>query len=127
MSTIQDLLAPEIPQFERTTGQFTATLRDEANAVVPASLLTALTLSLFLDDDPTIFINSRNAQNVLNANGVTVDEDGLLTWTIAVLDNVLVNTALPFERHRAQFTWTFNSKIGRGEVVLVVRNLQTIP
>lgn len=109
---------------EKTTPRYTAVLRDDTGAAIPAASLVTLTLSLYVvKTDGTIgIVNSRNAQNVLNANNVTVDANGNLVWSVQVADTTLVET-LPFERHIALWTWTTATITGRHEVVLTVKNL----
>lgn len=107
------------------TGQLTG--NDGQSALALADLLT-LTLTLYvIQTDGTIaYVNSRNAQNVLNANNVTVSASGFLTWAIQVADTGLVE-ALPFERHIALFEWTFTGGgSGKAEVILTVQDLNEV-
>lgn len=114
---------------EQTTPKYTATITDDAGVALPAANLTTLTLSLYvIKSDGTIaYVNTRTSQNVLNTNNVTVDTNGLLTWSVQVADTTLVE-ALSYERHIALFTWTWSSgaKTGRHELVLTVKHLQTV-
>lgn len=113
---------------ERVSVKYTATIKDEAGTAIPGSALTALTLTLYSVHSGTI-VNSRNDQNVLNANGVTVDEAGLLTWIMDPLDNQVLDTAFAYERHRALFEWTWSggTKAGKHEVDFLVQNLGQVP
>lgn len=112
------------PLNEATSGQYTATIRDETAAVLPLSLITAATLTLYAPTSPVTVINSRSAQDVLNANGVTIDEDGLLTWMITPADTAISDATLDTERHVALFHFTWGGDKGAWhEVVLIVRNL----
>lgn len=102
---------PSPNQFETTqnsTHCYQATLRDELGAVIPAASLTTLTLTLTNKSDNSL-INARNAQNVLNANGVTIDSAGNLVWTGTPLDNPIINTSRQNEIHVALFQYTWNS------------------
>lgn len=112
---------------ERTSGIYTATLKDQADAVVPASTLATLTLTLYNVADLSI-INSRNAQDVLNTNGVAVSEEGVLTWTIAPADNAIVNAARASELHKAVFvaTWDTTKQMVH-EVDIRVKNVGKVP
>ena len=112
---------------EKTTPKYTATITDDNGNALPAASLTTLTLTLYRIDatGATQIINSRNAQNVLNANNVTIDANGLLTWAVQILDTTLGDATLPFERHIALWTWTWQAgaKTGRHEVILNIQNL----
>ncbi len=110
---------------ERSTAVYTATLKDETDTVIPSASLTTLTLTLYDAANGTI-INSRNGQNVLNANNVTIHAtSGLLTWTMQPADNVIVwpKASGQFEKHIALFRWTWSSgaKAGSHEVEIRVR------
>jgi len=114
---------------ELATGTYTATVTSNDGATpIPAASLLTLTLTLYvIKTDGTIgYVNSRNAQNVLNANNVTVDVNGFLTWAIQTLDTTLVE-ALPFERHIALWEWTATGVAGKHEMVLVVQALTEVP
>jgi hypothetical protein len=108
---------------EETTGRYTATLYDETGAVVDGTAMTTLTLSLY-DKKTGATINSRSAQNALNANGVTVTSAGALTWTISTDDTVIVGRQSR-ERHVALFigTWSSGTKTFTHPVEMDVVNL----
>ena len=112
---------------EKASTLISATVTNEAGTALPSSVLTTLTLTLYDRTSGTI-INSRNAQNVLNTNGVTVDSAGAFLWTVSPADTVLVDTTKSLETHVALFTWTYDSgaKTGRHEIVHVVRNLTKV-
>ena len=110
---------------EKTTARYTAQIVDELNVGIPAASLSTLTLTLYGVVSGTI-LNSRNAQNVLNANGVTVDSSGNLVWTMAPADNAILGTQA-LETHAALFVWTWaGTKEGRHEVIILVDNLQKV-
>lgn len=113
---------------ERSTQKYTATIKDEADAAIAGTSLTTLTLTLYDEETGTI-LNGRDDQNVLNANNVTVDGAGLLTWTMQPLDNQIVTTALAQERHLALFEWTYaaGAKSGYHEIAFVVINAANRP
>ncbi len=113
---------------EKSTGSYTATLvGNDGVTPLPGATLSTLVLTLYAikADGTDGVVNSRNAQNVLNANNVTVSTGGLLTWAIQVGDTTLVED-LPFERHIALFEWTWPNGAGKHEAVLVVRNLHRV-
>lgn len=115
----------DFPVYEATTAIYTAQIvGNDGVTPLPLATLSALTLSLYvIKGDGTIaYVNGRNAQNVLNANNVTVDANGLISWTVQTADTTLVE-ALPFERHIAVFQWTWPSGTGKHQIALIVQNL----
>lgn len=116
------------PIEEKCTGQYTAILvNNDGVTPLPGGTLSTLVLTLYAikADGTDGVVNGRNAQNVLNANNVTVDGAGLLTWAIQIGDTTLIE-AIPFERHIALFEWTWPQGAGKHEVVLLVRNLHKV-
>lgn len=115
--------------YEGTTASYSATVTDENGDAVGSGSLTTLTLTLY-DDRTGQIINGRNAQNVLNTNGVTVSAAGALVWTIAKDDNVILHGSdySSYEDHYAIFHWTWDSgsKSGRHVVKLRVKNLKNV-
>lgn len=116
---------------EASTAKLTATIKDESEAVIPAASLDTLTLLLY--DQTThlanpastaAIINSRNYQDVLNANGCTVSTGGALVMTFTPADNVIVNPGKSSERHVALFEYTYAAglKAGKEEVLVDVYN-----
>jgi hypothetical protein len=106
---------------ESTSAFYYATLRDEAQSLVTATQLSTLTLSVF-DEDSRKIIGARNAQDVLNANGVTlydalqtaVDEHGdsvsfNLKWQMDPGDNPVFANWKTSEIHYAEFTATWGT------------------
>jgi len=123
-----ETVLPDTDKFdERTTGQVSATVVNEAGTALPAASLATLTLTLYDRTSGTI-INSRDNQNVLNTNGVTVDSAGVFLWTLTPLDTIIVDATKSLETHVGLFTWTYDSgtKTGRHEIVHVVRNLTKV-
>jgi len=111
---------------EQTTGRYTATMRDETGATIDGTAMTTLTLTLY-DKRTGSIINSRNAQNVKNANGVAVTAAGVLTWTISTSDSVMVGRQ-DRERHVALFigTWDTGTKKFTHPVEMDVINLAKV-
>jgi len=87
---------------EQQSGIYRATLRDENGAAVAAQVLTTFTLTLYNLSSGTV-INSRSAQNVLNANQVTVDGSGNVVWNWLPADMTIINPNLNSEEHVALF------------------------
>jgi hypothetical protein len=98
---------------EATTGLLTFLLVDSAGEGVPVSMLTTLTLTYYDVISGTI-VNTRNAQNVLNANEVSVTTVGdpavtTVEWQIQPADTQMVDPELALEYRVAQFRWTWDS------------------
>ena len=112
---------------EKTTRRYTAALKDETGAAIGSGTLSSLKLTLYNRADGAI-INSRNQQNVLNLNGVTVDASGNLTWTMDPADNPIIDAALSYEEHIALFEigWASDAKKNNHEVILRVENINKI-
>jgi hypothetical protein len=130
------MLIVDVP--EQTSGLYRATIRDEVGTILPGNVLNTLTLTLYVKkaDGTIAYVNSRNAQDVLNLNDVLVfaglqtDADGVqynLKWSYLALDTTLVED-LPFERHIALWEFTWPRPVGgsgawKHELVLNVQNL----
>ena len=114
------------PIKEKQTGIYAFTMKDEAGAVIPAASLTSLTLTVYSLQSGAI-VNSRNAQNVLNANNVSVSEGGVVTWIQQIADVTILNDALTEETHRCLFVFGWNSggnpRSYPHELDLVIENL----
>lgn len=85
-------------------GRMTGTLKDAAGVVIPKTSVSTITLTL-TDAGSGSVVNSRNAQNALDANGCTLDAtSGAFAWTIAAADTTLVDATADAEEHTADFT-----------------------
>jgi hypothetical protein len=116
------------PVNERTTARYTSgPLTDEDGAVVPGSILSSATLTL-KDEKTRTIINSRNAQNVNQANGVTISDLGIVSWLLTPADNPIVNTRVTQEPHIATFDlrWDAGSSRAMHEVRILVTNVGAI-
>ena len=84
------------------------------DTILKASLSSA---QLTLYDRTTLaVINSRNLQNVLDANGGTVDSSGEITMRLNATDNAILDVAGELEagdieEHIARFTWGWNDGV----------------
>lgn len=113
---------------EQESGRYTATVvgNDGVTPLGAGDLQTlALTVYAVTQDGSTAILRGPQ-QDVLNANGVTVDANGALVWSIQPSDTTLVE-AIPFELHFCLFEWTAPDVSGKHLVVLKVRNLRLVP
>lgn len=120
---------------QKTSGIYTATLKDETGTVIPLAGLSVLLLTLYNADVPEPLvvadniINSRNLQNVLNQNNVTFHAtSGLLTWTLQPADTTIVDETRKTELHVARFDFTYGTptKLGAHEIKFRVENLRKV-
>ena len=118
---------------EGETGNYSCSIVDEDDDALAASDLDTLTLTLFRPGGDAI--NSRDEQDVLNANDVEVTDGsggGALTWKIQSLDSVIQDTGLvagQTELHIARFVWTWtdadgDARKGMHEVPLYVLKIE---
>lgn len=126
MRTILNGIDELIP--EKTTKVITFVVADENDAPIPAASLSTLTLTLYPLRQPATTINARVAQNVLNTNNVTVDSGGNGRWESQPADNVIIESHLAVEIHRAlfEYTWAGGTKSGKHEIDLYVQNLHRV-
>lgn len=113
---------------------------DGTGAQVPLASLLTLTVTLYDESVGSAiagpYINSRNAQNILNANGCvvaeTTDAATGLPVTRAVLtlggaDNPIVTAGNLTEWHRAFIAWTWvGGGPGRKEIAFKVRDFARV-
>ena len=113
---------------ELTSFQYTGTLKDETDTVIPLADLTTLTLTIY-NLATLAVINSRSHQDIKNTNGGTFHAtSGLLTMVFAPDDSPIIDGDLDFgewEEHVALFEWTWDSgaKGGNHQITLYVVNL----
>lgn len=115
------------PVRERTTAFYTTTIVDENDVGVDLANIATLTLTYY-DAETNTIINSRDDQDVLNTNNVTVaTTGGTVIWTLQPLDTIIVDDRKELERHIAFFTWTWNVvNIGRKEIAFDIENILTL-
>lgn len=130
-----DTLGP-IP--ERSSAIYITTIRDEWKVPVTAGDISDLTATLTLKTASGTVINSRNAQDVKNKNGVTfygtvqTAPDGKtynMMWTLSPADNAILGTGgAPQEIHYATFdlAWASGTKRVTHELTILVRNVPAI-
>lgn len=97
---------------EMQSGIYGATLTDENGHTISSGTLSSFTITLY-DKLSRVIINSRNAQNALNANQVTLDTNGIVTWVWLPLDMPVLNSNREIEEHVALFTAKWTDGAGR--------------
>ena len=112
----------------------TATMTDTTGANLATASVLTLTATL-LNASSGAVINSRNGQDIRNANGGTLADDGNGSATLTLLllpaDNPNVGTAVgSLEEHYLLITWTWQdgngvTQTGKKEWVLYIRPLTT--
>ncbi len=99
---------------QQTTGIYTFEPVDESDVGIDGAQIGTMTLTYY-DLYTRQIINGRQAQNVLNANNVTlVTVTGpplvtTVTWILQPLDTILVDARHELEQHIALFEWTWAS------------------
>lgn len=115
------------PINEHSSARVQFTVKDQAAVAIPAADLNAFTLTLY-DVATGEILNGRDNQNVLNANGVTVDAAGLVTWLMQPADNAVLNQErTTVETHIALFTFTWDEGHHHYDLPITVRNLARVP
>ena len=91
-----------------------ATFEDVSSTPLTLDSDDLLTISLTLFSGTTI-INSRDGQDVKNANNGTVTAAGVLTVKLGPLDSIIVGVlnAGATELHIARIKWTWNDGVAR--------------
>jgi len=102
------------PVFERSPVLITLQLTDQADAPLAKVQLETVTLTLYDKRVPGEFINERDEQNVLDANGGTVSTDGVLTLVLGEDDQVLTSQGHRKEDHVVLLKWTWIAGPGPG-------------
>ena len=116
---------------EETSATFTATLLSDKTdplSTISAVNLVSLTMTLYDKCSGTI-INTRENQDILNTNDVTVDANGLLTWNIQPEDTIIVGENVldgEYEEHIALITWVWSDGTGREEISMKVEQLDKV-
>ena len=65
----------------------------------------------------TGIINERDAQDVLNLNGVQIDTGGTLTWALVTNETQIAKSSSLFEVRKALFEWTWTVQVGMEDVI----------
>ena len=114
---------------ENSTVEIAGTITDASGTPIPAASLTSVKVWLFHKATKAI-VNLRDAQDVKNANGGTVDPtSGAFVLALGPLDTVLESQSLATSDIVAEFEWVYNAgaSTGRASVQFTVGNLVKIP
>lgn len=108
---------------EQSSARYVGTLTDHTGAVISDGAVSAITATL-VDASTGTAINSRSAQNVLNANGGTLSS-GVFTLVLSTSDTVAVGTQ-EMQPRRLTLKVTYSSGVLTHEVHFFVRSLENI-
>lgn len=114
---------------EGTTPIYSARLRDENDDPILLADLSTITLTYY-DVASGAILNSREAQNIKNANNVEINAtSGVLTWQLQPGDTTIYGSVEhgDVEPHIALFEWTLaNGRRGKHELQLDILNLEKV-
>lgn len=104
------------------------TLQDDAGDPIPLAAITSLTATLYDVVTDTI-INSRDAQDVKNANGGTVDAtSGAFALDLLAADNPIKTATSTKEQHKLLLELVLtNGKTRNWQRKVIVTNLHRVP
>jgi hypothetical protein len=119
---------------EDSYAPYTTTLTSDGSTPITLAAISTIEMTLVNVADTTLatsIINSRQKQNVKNANNCTMHAtSGLFTWDIQP-DDVEIVGSTPIggkEKHLATFTVTWDTtKQMHFEVLLIIENLRSVP
>ena len=87
------------------SSELTATLYDTQSSELSKLAIQSVTLTIV--DEYGNVINDRNAQDILDANGGSLAEDGTLVVKMMPADNPFVNEVGTVEQHSIEVGWTW--------------------
>ena len=123
---VVEYISKEVP--EGSSALLTCIIRDELGVAVPVGSISTLKATLYDLLDATAIINSRDHQNVKNANDGTVDANGNFALQLRDVDNPVLHPTERFEWHVLLVEWTWGTGRGsRKELRFKVRNLGLVP
>ncbi len=118
----------ELP--EAATAVIRATIRDDAEEIIPAGSLDSVVATIY-DEKSGEILNSRDHVDVLNTNGGSVDVNGVLALRLDPEDMVIVNDARASELHICLLEWEWTAGFvtfyGKAEIAFTVKNLAQVP
>lgn len=129
---IRDAGGNVVNVLEGSSCDIIATFVDANGAAIAKASLISLVATLF-DEATGAAINSRNSQNVLDANNGTVASDGTLTLRLGPSDAAIVGSSLSagdVELHRLRLRWTWSdgvaTRTGVDEWIVRVQKVQAV-
>lgn len=98
----------KIYTYRGASSEVVATFSDCDNVILDKDGIESLTATLINSADNTI-INGRSNQDVIDANGGLLSEEGVLELLLGPLDNVLCSSGSPskIESHILILKWTY--------------------
>lgn len=127
--TLMDSDGERVEVDEGESCDITATFIDLESATLDEASLATITCTLINAADGAV-INTREDQDIKDANNSTVTAGGVLTLRLQPADNVIVDatlTAGDTESHYLTVTWTWNdgvtTRTGKQEWEILVRKL----
>lgn len=115
---------------ESTTPLYEAQLVDINDDEVSGQALDTLVCTFYQEYSREI-INGRDRQNVNQANGITIDDTGLLRWYLSPEDTAILDDELHEEPHIALLEFSYagpaGTENGKKEVRFLVTNLSKVP
>jgi len=112
---------------ESSTRLYSAVLTDENGNRLGSSGIDSIKLTLYNRHDRAI-VNSRDAQNVLNANGGSLDSQGNFTFEFTPLDTAILDDTLEYENRIALFEVVFaGTRKSAQEIEFQIRNAINVP
>lgn len=91
---------------ERSDAQYECAFVESSGAAIDDAAIQTITATLSDVNTGTI-LNSRDGQNVKNANGGTLAADGTFTLQLGALDNTVHTATAELEEHRLVLEVTF--------------------
>lgn len=124
-----DLLKPSDSDYVNAgeSAVVTATLYDTSGATLDKAAVASLSVTLV--DESRSIVNSRDGQDILDANGGTLASDGTVTLILSTDDTQMVDDESDLERRYLQFAWTWsdgsNTLTGIHDYYVEIKNFQT--
>lgn len=111
---------------ESQSAQYSGILKDELGDPVPSTEIQTLTLT-FYDYATGDIINGRDHQDALNANDVTMDDYGVVTWVITPEDTGFILPSTSAKRIALfEATWAGGSRFFSWEVMFIIQDVKKL-
>jgi hypothetical protein len=111
---------------EGSSATYQTTLVDSTNTPINPVAVSAITVTL-IDERTQTVINSRNAQNCLNANGGTLSAGAVFQFKLTSADTVtVVGDTARYQPRVLTFKVTFSTGALNHRVLFWVENLESV-